>query len=126
IGPGGALVNPADANNALIDALPYWFAEAADAGRESKGLNHKATAEVMLGGHGVTNLMQAFKSVWQEVLWEPWTFRYDDKVAELSPAKPDDLARWHAWGWRDQSLAGQASLLNRNLEKDQKNIAPAL
>ncbi len=39
MGQGGALLNPDDANNALIDSLPYWFAEAVKADGSGGGLD---------------------------------------------------------------------------------------
>lgn len=126
IGPDGALMNVDDANNAVVDALPYWFAEAAEAGSETKDLDFEAMRLLMHRGHIVTNLMQVFRSIWQEVLWEPWSFSFDKEKAVLEPRQPDDLARWRAWDWREQALGGQSSLLSRNLEKDIENCELAI
>jgi hypothetical protein len=124
IGPGGTVTNPDDANNALIDALPYWFAEAAAIAADAPtgAFNREAASAVMHRGHVATNLMQLFRTIWQEVLWEPWSFDFEERAATLAPSAPDDLARWKAWDWREQMLIGQSSLLSRNLEKDAKSV----
>lgn len=122
VGPNDAMLDVGDANTAVVDALPYWFAEAADAGNLPKELDWEAAREIMHRGHLVTNLMQLFRSIWQEVLWEPWSFRFDHTTAVLAPREADDLSRWRAWDWRDQSLFGQSSLLSRNLERDIKGL----
>jgi len=124
VGPDGAAISPDDANNALVDALPYWFAEAAAIAPDAPAgsLDAEAAGIVMGRAHFATNLMQAFKLIWQEVLWEPWSFDFDERAATLAPVAPDDLARWKAWDWREQTLIGQSSLLSRNLEKDASSV----
>lgn len=126
VGPDGALMSVDDVNNAVIDALPYWFAEVAQAADQPKELDFEATRELIHRGHFVTNPMQVFRSIWQEVLWEPWRFDFDNSTAVLAPRQPDDLARWRAWDWREQTLVGQSSLLSRNLEKDIDDLELAI
>jgi hypothetical protein len=124
VGPDGAATSPDDANNALVDGLPYWFAEAAAVAADAPAgdLDMEAAGLVMGRGHFATNMMQAFRSIWQEVLWEPWSFDFDERAATLAPLASDDLARWKAWDWREQTLIGQSSLLSRNLEKDATSV----
>ncbi len=126
VGPGGALVDPNSANNSIIDALPYWFAEAAKSEAKTIELTLDQTREFIHHAHTATNLLQTFKSYWQQVLWEPWAFTFNDTDAVLHPREEDGLARWRAWEWRDSTLAGQSSMLSRNLEKDMKDLDLAL
>ena len=126
VGPSGALVDPNSANNSIIDALPYWFAEAAKSEAEPIELTLDQTREFIHHAHSATNLLQTIKSYWQQVLWEPWAFIFNDTDAVLHPREEDDLARWRAWEWRDSTLMGQSSMLSRNLEKDMKDLGLAL
>jgi hypothetical protein len=126
VGPGGALVDPNSANNSIIDALPYWFAEAAKSEAQTVEFTFDQTREFIHHAHSATNLQQTFKSYWQQVLWEPWAFIFNDTDAVLHPREEDDLARWRAWEWRDSTLVGQSSILSRNLEKDMKDLDLAL
>lgn len=126
VGPGGALVDPNSANNSIIDALPYWFAEAAKSEAQPIELTLDQTREFIHHAHSATNLLHTFKSYWQQVLWEPWGFIFNDTDAVLHPREEDDLARWRAWEWRDSTLAGQSSILTRNLEKNIKDLDLAL
>ena len=126
MGPNGAMLNPDDANNALTDSLPYWFAEASKANGAGVKLDSDAMAEALRWGHVATNLMQVFKSVWQQVLWEPYGFDFDETLARTIPRRQGDLSRWRAWAWREHTLTGQASLLDRNIERGIKDLEPIL
>ncbi len=126
MGPNGEKLNPDDANNALTDSLPYWFAEAAKADGSGIELDRDAMAEALRWGHVAANLMQVFKSVWQQVLWEPYGFDFDETMAETIPRRRGDLLRWKAWAWREQTLISQSPLLDRNLERGIVDLEPIL
>lgn len=116
VGHGGALVSPEDANNASVDSLPHWFAVAADAPMQD-GAGEVDLESVMVRAQMALNLEHAYRDVWQEVLWEPWTFAEDDASVTLTPHQPADMGRWRAWDWREQSLAMQGPIMSRNIER---------
>jgi len=126
VGPNGTLMDPNHANNAVVDALPYWLDQATEPDGGDKALDLDDMRLLMARGHMTANFLQTFRAFWQQILWEPWGFDYNEAAAVMTPRARDDLARWRAWEWRDQILAAQSSLLSRNLEKDLAGLELAL
>lgn len=122
IGHEGALVSPEDANNASVDSLPHWFAAAVEAAEE-EGPDPPRLDVTAVKAQLAFNLEHAYRDVWQEVLWEHWTFAEDDENVELSPDRPEDMGRWRAWDWREQSLAMQGPIMSRNIERGSPDLA---
>lgn len=125
VGPDGAMVTPADANNASVDSVPHWFAVAADAPAED-GAAEVGLETLMVRAQMAFNLEHAYRDVWQEVLWEPWGFAEDEQAVRLDPERPADMGRWRAWDWREQSLAMQGPIFSRNVERGAPDLAVPL
>lgn len=122
VGPDGALVTPEAANNASVDSIPHWFAVAADAPAEDGG-SEVDLETVIVRAQMAFNLEHAYRDVWQEVLWQPWGFAEDVQVVRLNPEQPAAMGRWHAWDWREQSLAMQGPIFSRNVERGATDLA---
>lgn len=115
-----------DANTAIIDALPHWFAEAKDqpVGRETGFVPYRlvvARAEIAMGYEHL------FRDIWQELLWEPWRLRRrsDDGHLGFEPKNAVLQAKWRAWDWRDQMLLMQAPTLDQHLRMTMGTDEPA-
>ncbi len=114
--PGQSPATVDDLNNSMIDTLPHWFALAREvpegprpAGENLGGVAQRAGA--------ILSLEHAFRSVWQEALWESWRFGKTSTGYAMMPDDADWKAGWRVWDLREQSLLLQGAMLNRQLEE---------
>jgi len=112
---GASPQSGADLNTAMIDSLPHWFAAAAQL--PDKPEVDQDFAEAGLRGEALFSLNNAFREVWQQVLWSPWRIEITDCQVLVNPLHPEDEAMWRVWDWREQSLLHQGAILNRHLDQ---------
>jgi hypothetical protein len=106
-----------DIHNALIDTIPYWFALAAasSAGVRPSGENLNFVAQ---RAGAILSLEHAFRSVWQEALWEPWKITEVLEIGYvMQPTDPDWKIGWRVWDLREQALSLQGAVMNRQFER---------
>lgn len=114
--PGQSPATADDLNNSLIDTLPHWFALARDIPEGSRMPGEDLGGVAQRAG-ACLSLEHAFRSIWQEALWEPWRFGQGADGYVMVPADADWMAGWRVWDLREQSLHLQGAMLNRQLEK---------
>lgn len=102
-------------NTAMIDSLPHWFAAAAKL--PEKADEDQDFSEAGLKGEIFFSLNNAFREVWQQVLWAPWTIENGQRQVLVSPLCPEEEGLWRVWDWREQSLLNQGAILNRHIEQ---------
>ncbi|NYF33683.1 hypothetical protein HDC29_003281 [Sphingopyxis sp. JAI108] len=102
-----------DANTAIIDTLPHWFAQAngQPADRAPGFVDYRRVAAK---AEAALSYERLFRDIWQEILWEPWQLRRRGAENELSlvPKNASLQAKWRAWDWRDQMLLMQGPTLD--------------
>lgn len=112
---GGPPQSGDDLNTAVVDSLPHWFAAAvqlADKPDEDQDFSGAG-----LKGEVLFSLNNAFREVWQQMLWAPWEIVNGDDQVLVSPRNPEEEAMWRIWDWREQSLLHQGAILNRHIER---------
>ncbi|MBW4331376.1 hypothetical protein KY084_10885 [Stakelama sp. CBK3Z-3] len=114
--PGQSPATADDLNNSFVDTLPHWFALARDITEGSRAPGEDLGGIAQRAG-ACLSLEHAFRSIWQEALWEPWRFGQGADGYVMVPDDTDWMAGWRVWDLREQSLHLQGAMLNRQLEK---------
>ncbi|PXA86546.1 hypothetical protein DMC47_34405 [Nostoc sp. 3335mG] len=114
-----------DLNTAMIDSLPHWFAAAAGLPMKKGEIDAEQNFSIAgAAGERMFSLDNAFREIWQEVLWEPWDIENTIADVRVAPLEPDDQAMWRVWDWREQSVLHQGAVFNRHLERRHPDIEP--
>ncbi len=116
VGPHTAPAEVDDLNTAVIDSLPHWFAQAVAAPEDAAAEAFDFSAAGPRA-QGALSLEHAFREIWQEILWEPWTIEPAADGWFVAPKDFDDQALWRVWSWREQALFLQTSILNRHFDR---------
>lgn len=117
--PGGVDV----LNMTVVDCVPHWLFQ----GSIAPASQHRENFEYAKMGRAaqyILSMEHVLKEVWQQVLWEPWSFdKEDQNFWTAKPIVPEDRALWSAWGWRDEGLMFQDQLIRAHFG-GQKSVAP--